>query len=85
MPDRGMKSANPYSDLWIFNYKRGNASFSGIVKASSEENAAKVARHVCEREGVLWLAGKVWPMVMGDESMLGMVNENPIPADLLTA
>ena len=55
--------------LWQFNYKKGPAPMTSIVRASSEERAYLVAQRWCEKQGYRAPAA-VRPMIVADESTL---------------
>ncbi len=65
------KAAEPnlLDNLWRFNYRRGSAPMTGVVRARTAALAFKVAAKFCELNGFRTPAG-IDPMVLADESIL---------------
>ena len=59
-------------NLWSFNYRKGPAPLSSIVRAKDEREAIAVARAWCERQEGCRFVGAVRPMIVADATILGL-------------
>ena len=69
LPIFGGFLATPLDNLWQFNYKKGSAFCSAIVRARNETFALDVARAWCASQAARPPA-RVFPMIVADESIL---------------
>lgn len=68
-PQKSSPAADPFGNLWSFNYKRGQALVSGIVQARDERTAFQVVQAWCQKNGFR-PAARVTKMIVADESIL---------------
>lgn len=62
-------SAPVADNLWQFNYKKGPAPKSGVVRGKDEDEGYRVAVRWCELNGCRPPA-KVFPMILADAAIL---------------